>query len=316
MTQPKELPAGLWESLLPKALTLVDEISKHGGVSNPFFTFGGGTVLMLRYGHRISKDIDFFVSDPQALGYVTPRLSDVADALCDSQYTEAANFVKLHLDDGEIDFVASPNLLPDVYAFDTWELLQRPVRVETAAEIVAKKMYHRGNQGTARDLFDLSMVVERESAALDHARPFMYRHLEVFADVLDAPTAAIKERFASIETLNYSPTFEHAAEVVRAYFVELRAVRQRSANEAESFASNQGLTLQQIDMSRGEYCGPIIHRTEQHVLQDIGRHEAVVHNIEQLDRNAQPGDKPLRIRYQHGQATVTSVQKSVRTTHS
>ena len=48
MTQPKELPAGLWECLLPKALTLVDEISKHGGVPNPFFTFGGGTVLMLR----------------------------------------------------------------------------------------------------------------------------------------------------------------------------------------------------------------------------------------------------------------------------
>lgn len=36
MTQPKNLPSGLWESLLPKALALVDEISKHGGVSNPF----------------------------------------------------------------------------------------------------------------------------------------------------------------------------------------------------------------------------------------------------------------------------------------
>ncbi|MFP3557506.1 nucleotidyl transferase AbiEii/AbiGii toxin family protein [Paraburkholderia sp. SIMBA_049] len=309
MTQPKELPAGLWESLLPKALTLVDEISKHGGVSNPFFTFGGGTVLMLRYGHRISKDIDFFVSDPQALGYVTPRLSDVADALCDSQYTEASNFVKLHLEAGEIDFVASPNLLPDAHAFETWELFQRPVRVETAAEIVAKKMYHRGNQGSARDLFDLSMVVEREPAALEHARPFMYRHLDVFADALDAPPVAMKERFASIETLNYSPTFEQAADVARTYFAELRAARQRSANEAEAFASDHSLTLRQIDTTRGEYCGPIIHLTEQHAVQGIAHNEAVIHDVEQLGRNAQPGDKLLRIRYQNGQAAVTSVQK-------
>ncbi|SAK86328.1 hypothetical protein AWB79_06051 [Caballeronia hypogeia] len=315
MTQPKELPAGLWESLLPKALMLVDEISKHGGVPNPFFTFGGGTVLMLRYGHRNSKDIDFFVSDPQALGYVTPRLSDVADALCDSQYTEAANFVKLHLEDGEIDFVASPNLLPDAYAFDTWELFQRPVRVETAAEIIAKKMYHRGNQGTARDLFDLSMVAERESDALELARPYIYRHLEAFAAALDAPPPAMKERFAAIEMLNYSPTFEHAVEVVRTFFAELRAVRQRSVNEAESFVSDRGLTLQQIDTTRGEYCGRIIYRTEQHVVQGIGLHEAVVHNIEQLGRNAQSGDELLRIRYHNGQAAVVSVQKPARTTH-
>ncbi|WP_230950540.1 nucleotidyl transferase AbiEii/AbiGii toxin family protein [Burkholderia cepacia] len=38
-------------------MTLVDEIRKHG-TSNPFWTFGGGTVLMLRHGHRVSKDVD------------------------------------------------------------------------------------------------------------------------------------------------------------------------------------------------------------------------------------------------------------------
>jgi len=39
------------------------------------WTFGGGTVLMLRLAHRQSKDIDLFVPDPQYLGYVNPRLS-------------------------------------------------------------------------------------------------------------------------------------------------------------------------------------------------------------------------------------------------
>jgi hypothetical protein len=223
LNPPRTLPPGLWQSLLPKALTLIDEISTHGGVANPFFTFGGGTVLMLRYGHRLSKDIDFFVPDPQSLGYVTPRLSDVADEMCDSQYSEAANFVKLHLNEGEIDFVASPNLLPDEHAFETWTLFDRPIRVETAAEIIAKKMYHRGDQGTARDLFDLAMVIEREPEALVHARDFMHRHLESYTAALAAPPGAMKTRFEAIETLNYNPTFEHAVRVASDYLAGLRA---------------------------------------------------------------------------------------------
>jgi hypothetical protein len=54
----KILPSGVWEQLLPHALKVIEDIKTHG-VSNPFWTFGGGTVLMLRYQHRISKDIDF-----------------------------------------------------------------------------------------------------------------------------------------------------------------------------------------------------------------------------------------------------------------
>jgi hypothetical protein len=60
--------------LFKHALSLVDQIAR-SGVAAPFWTFGGGTVLMLRYRHRRSKDIDIFVPDPQYLGYVTPRLN-------------------------------------------------------------------------------------------------------------------------------------------------------------------------------------------------------------------------------------------------
>jgi hypothetical protein len=74
---PHSLPDGPWRSLLGHALTLIDEISEHGR-SDLFWTFGGGTVLMLRYGHRLSKDNDIFVPDPQYLGFVNPRISDVA----------------------------------------------------------------------------------------------------------------------------------------------------------------------------------------------------------------------------------------------
>ena len=60
MLKPKNLLKGDWESLLRHVLILVDDIAKHG-VPDPFWTFGGGTVLMLRYQHRLSKDVDIFV---------------------------------------------------------------------------------------------------------------------------------------------------------------------------------------------------------------------------------------------------------------
>jgi hypothetical protein len=72
--------------------------------------FGGGTVLMFRYGHRLSKDIDIFVPDPQYLGYVTPRLSDTAASLTEEPTEMPGSFVKLQFEEAEVDFVAAPNL--------------------------------------------------------------------------------------------------------------------------------------------------------------------------------------------------------------
>lgn len=201
------LARGPWRSLLGHALRLIDEISAHG-VENPFWTLGGGTVLMLRYRHRRSKDIDIFVPDPQYLGHVSPRLSSVAEEIA-PDYVEAATFVKLVRPEGEIDFVVGANLTTT--PFETWNLMRRKVRVETAAEIVAKKLWHRGDRLSARDLFDLSLVIEREPEALCAAGRFLVRHRAAFiSQVLDR-VAVLKAQFDAIDTLEYQPTFEEAA---------------------------------------------------------------------------------------------------------
>ena len=62
-----------------------------------------------RFRHRISKDVDIFVPDPQYLGYVSPRLNDSAEELA-SSYLETAISVKLYFPEGEIDFIASTPL--------------------------------------------------------------------------------------------------------------------------------------------------------------------------------------------------------------
>lgn len=180
-----ELKGDIWESLFPHAFTLMDEVRKHGGIE-PLWTFGGGTVLMLRYRHRFSRDIDLCVPDPQYLGYVTPRLSDAAEAIS-PDYLEQANFVKLVLEAGEIDIVAAANLTE--HPFEVWEIMGQPVKVETAAEIVAKKLYHRGDRAAARDLFDLATVIDREPEALAAASPYLQRHAQAFVRQIQAAPA-------------------------------------------------------------------------------------------------------------------------------
>lgn len=61
----------IWEALFQRALVIIDSISG-AGVALDDWSFGGGTVLMRRHHHRLSKDIDIFVPDPQYLGYLRP----------------------------------------------------------------------------------------------------------------------------------------------------------------------------------------------------------------------------------------------------
>lgn len=204
---PHPLPEGVWQTLLGHAMTLVNEIGKHGGVRNPVWTFGGGTVLMLRHRHRLSKDIDIFVPDPQYLGFVSPRLSDVAESVA-QDYVEGPGYTKLLRPEGEIDFVASPNLTD--HPCEEWILLGRAVQVETSAEIVAKKLYHRGDRATARDLFDLALVIEREPQALASASPFLVRHRLAFLEQIVKRRTVLKMQFEAIDRLQYDIDYDDA----------------------------------------------------------------------------------------------------------
>ncbi len=199
-----------WESLFQIALRLVDEIHAHG-TKHLYWTFGGGTVLMRKYHHRLSKDIDIFVPDPQALNYVNPRLSQLAEDLT-VRYDEADSFIKLFLPDGEIDFVATPNLTESPYSDE--EIFGRVVHVETAAEIVAKKFFHRGNRLLARDMFDFALVAEKEPGELLQASRFLIRHSTQIKTTLAGDLTNLRLQFDALENLTYHPTFDHVRDVV------------------------------------------------------------------------------------------------------
>lgn len=81
---------------------------------------------MLRINHRQSKDIDLFVPDPQYLGYINPRLSDVAEQIT-VDYQEDAEFIKLFLASGEIDIVVGAALTKN--PFETVSYAGRDIKI-------------------------------------------------------------------------------------------------------------------------------------------------------------------------------------------
>ena len=204
MAKPVDLnKPGAWSTLFESALILTDHLATV--LEKPVWSFGGGTVLMLRLNHRYSRDIDLFVPDPQYLGHVTPRLSDAAEGLT-TEYVEAAEYVKLLLPIGEIDIVVGQPLTDQ-----PWEMVVhrgRRIAVETNAEIVAKKMFHRGNRAKARDLFDLCTVAELDPQAIDKAAPFLTRYGDAFIAQLKANAGYVEEDFAQIHRIDYTRPFE------------------------------------------------------------------------------------------------------------
>lgn len=196
-------PDGPWKSLLEKAYALMDSVASDG-FTLPRWSLGGGTVLMFYFAHRKSKDIDIFVPDPQFLGYVNPRIGGRGEDIT-SDYKDAADYVKLFLPEGEIDFVASPTFTEN--PFEEHEVLGRNILLETPIEIVAKKLWYRGDRATPRDLLDLALVVEHHySEILAHGQVFV-KNIEVFTNQCESRRAIMLPVFDAIEKIEFELSF-------------------------------------------------------------------------------------------------------------
>lgn len=164
----KHRKQGSWRKLSTVAAGIVKNAEKTAG-SPLHALLGGGTRVMLALNHRISDDIDLFIHDAQWIGYLSPRLNEYVEGLT-SDYEEAAASLKLTFPDGEIDFiVAAPLLkLPEESSPETIFAL------DPVAEVLAKKLFHRGWKLQPRDLFDWwaietkapTLVPKRELAGL------------------------------------------------------------------------------------------------------------------------------------------------------
>ena len=129
-----------WQRILASAVAIFDDLDDKG-FGSPDVVIGGGTVLMFRFEHRLSRDIDFFLHDVQWLSLLTPRLNETTAAMV-TDYVEQANGIKLVLPHGDIDFVVA-GAVTDAAPRETLEFMGRTFRLETTTEILAKKLFFR-----------------------------------------------------------------------------------------------------------------------------------------------------------------------------
>lgn len=192
-----------WEPLFAQALKIIDAAE---AIVGPFsWSFGGGTVLMLEYQHRYSRDVDIFLRDPQFIGHMTPRLSPIAEAVSDD-YDEQAEFVKLRLPSGEIDFIGTGWLTPDPYRAKS--LLGRSVNLETSAEIIAKKVRYRAATFKARDLFDLAVVLDNAPNAIREIAPVIRQYRPLLETRVEKYRAVLQAEYEALDFLDNRKTFD------------------------------------------------------------------------------------------------------------
>jgi hypothetical protein len=217
-------PEGPWESLLKKAYSLFDAVTSDG-ITPPRWSLGGGTVLMFHYAHRKSKDIDIFIPDPQFLAYINPRIGGRGEDIT-SEYQDAAEYVKLFLPEGEIDFVASSTLTKN--PFKEHEVLGRNILLETPIEIVAMKLWHRGDRAAPRDLLDLALVIENHyDEILDHHEVFA-KNIEIFTNQCASRKTFMLPVFDAIEKIDFNLSFDECLEranMLKADLLRLKSER-------------------------------------------------------------------------------------------
>lgn len=138
------------ELLLEKAIKILE----YANIDNSQWSMGGGTILMLNYHHRLSQDVDIFVSNTQYFNGLSPKLNDVAEDA--DFYQEGERFISLSYPEGKIDFVKAfqvSDYLPTLK-----HVFNQNIFVDDDIEIVTKKVFFRGASLHPRDLYDLATV--------------------------------------------------------------------------------------------------------------------------------------------------------------
>jgi nucleotidyltransferase AbiEii toxin of type IV toxin-antitoxin system len=154
-----------WMRLLRVARSMIRQVNVPERVVD-YWTLGGGTALMLRIDHRESRDIDIFLSDPQQLGFFDPARRDFDFEISPSAHRSGgARFRKFVFPTAaEIDFIVGGPLTIPGATVKTIE--GESLSLETAAEVIAKKVQHRGSAIAPRDIFDIAAAGEKHADAI------------------------------------------------------------------------------------------------------------------------------------------------------
>ncbi len=193
----------IWLKLFEQAIEIIDEAERSCGKVH--WTAGGDAMLSYMFGHRDGKDIDVFVTDPQCLLFLIPRVNAKAKAVADG-YIEASNAIKIFVAEGEIDFIVAPRLTEP--GATSRHIGRHRAMVQTPAEILAKKVFYRAPEFTARDIFDLAFLIEQGEAQFLNDKTHRDK-LGMILRRIKRSDAGLRKSFGSIARTGYQADYDH-----------------------------------------------------------------------------------------------------------
>lgn len=151
------------------------------------WAFGGGTALSaVHFHHRYSDDIDIFLYEGNISRLVPGRWfpeSLVArlqeEGFLGHKYPKT--YVELEFQTGKIQFF---DIVPKTGSpFTTEKVWGETVRIETPAEIIAKKVFWNSPQPRPRDIFDIAVALSHTPQILENLIIREGLSLDLFVDL-------------------------------------------------------------------------------------------------------------------------------------
>lgn len=152
-----------------KALELFFKDAFPSTIDRSVIKLGGGTALSIYYfQHRLSFDIDLFLTDQQYLSYFSPK----------HWIEETNNFDGVHYIDthNHVGVVSANNIKVDILVDsssdsmlidDSRTIFPFDIRIESIEDILAKKIVFRKKDNKARDIFDIAVAISKDDEIIE-----------------------------------------------------------------------------------------------------------------------------------------------------
>lgn len=141
-----------------KALNLFYSIIENTKIPLDKIAFGGGTALAIYYfQHRLSFDIDLFVSDTQYMNFLSPKLWINEDSNFNDKYIEQAHHIGLNTKNNiKIDILSKPNPYKN-FLDNSKQFFKFDFYICSLEDIIANKIIFRKMDNKTRDIFDIAV---------------------------------------------------------------------------------------------------------------------------------------------------------------
>ncbi len=132
-----------------------------------WWVFGGGTALsMFHFQHRISFDIDIFVTEAQVFDFLHPKWFIDESRVFDNynyRFDELNSHLQLKTTDNiKVDFLLNESIINPPILNTTLDL-DYDLYYESVEDIIAKKIRWRKEDNLTRDIFDIVVAISHDN---------------------------------------------------------------------------------------------------------------------------------------------------------